>query len=147
MESIIFTITEHGYTVDDADVTAVSYGDFGSVSSAIGLGVAGLLQRYNDQKLRDLPFTVLSCDNVQQNGEIARAAFEQFGKRVGGGFLDWMRQRVSFPTAMVDKITPRLTDEHKMELHERFGVTDAAPVVCEPAPALMWVLQVRQPNE
>ncbi len=40
---------------------------------------------------------------------------------------------------MVDRITPRTTDDDRRELRERFGIDDAWPVVCEPF--VQWVLE------
>jgi mannitol 2-dehydrogenase len=77
------------------------------------------------------PFTVMSCDNLEGNGELTRRVVEQ---RAGRELAD-----VAFPNSMVDRITPVTTDEDRAEVRERFGVDDRWPVVCEPF--TQWVLE------
>ena len=52
---------------------------------------------------------------------------------------EWIEREVRFPNSMVDRITPVTTDEDRRELHERFGIEDRWPVVCEPF--TQWVLE------
>jgi mannitol 2-dehydrogenase len=90
------------------------------------------------------PFTVLSCDNLQGNGDLARRAFTTFARlgdarRDGAALGDWMDAAVCFPNCMVDRITPVTTDADRAEITRRFGVEDRWPVVCEPY--TQWVLQ------
>jgi mannitol 2-dehydrogenase len=78
------------------------------------------------------PFTVMSCDNLPGNGDRTRQVCEEVGgaEAIAG---------VAFPNGMVDRITPRTTDEDRAEIKERFGLDDAWPVVCEPF--TQWVLE------
>jgi mannitol 2-dehydrogenase len=85
------------------------------------------------------PFTVLSCDNIQGNGDMARRSFSAFAAARAEELGDWVRGQVRFPNCMVDRITPVTTDDDRAELARRFGVEDAWPVVCEPF--TQWVLQ------
>ena len=85
------------------------------------------------------PFTVMSCDNIQGNGDIARSSFSAFADLREAGLGDWMRREVHFPNGMVDRITPVTTDEDRADLTERFGVADQWPVVCEPF--TQWVVE------
>ncbi len=90
------------------------------------------------------PFTVMSCDNIAGNGEVARRSFCAFaelrGAVLGDPELgDWVRTRVHFPSCMVDRITPVTTDDDRNALAARFGVDDRWPVVCEPF--TQWVLE------
>ena len=50
-----------------------------------------------------------------------------------------MTDNVAFPNSMVDRITPVTTDADRGEIAQRFGITDAWPVVCEPF--TQWVLE------
>jgi len=77
------------------------------------------------------PFTVMSCDNLQGNGQLTRRVVEE---RAGYELVD-----VSFPNSMVDRITPVTTDDDRAALRERFGIEDRWPVVCEPF--TQWVLE------
>lgn len=85
------------------------------------------------------PFTLLSCDNLQGNGAIARRAVMAFAELRGGGLAQWIEQNVAFPCSMVDRITPRTTAENRAVIQQRFGVVDRVPVVCEPF--RQWVLE------
>lgn len=85
------------------------------------------------------PFTLLSCDNVQANGATARTALLAFAEARGGGLRAWIQANVSFPNSMVDRITPRSTDEDRALIEREFGVIDRAPVVSEPF--RQWVLE------
>jgi len=85
------------------------------------------------------PFTILSCDNIQGNGDVARRSFAAFARLRDPGLGDWVEQHVRFPNCMVDRITPVTTDADRAELDEQLGVQDAWPVVCEPF--TQWVLE------
>jgi len=85
------------------------------------------------------PFTVMSCDNIQGNGDVARRMFTAFARLRDAELGDWVAAQVSFPNSMVDRITPQTTDEDRAEIERRFGVTDGWPVVCEPF--TQWVLE------
>jgi mannitol 2-dehydrogenase len=87
------------------------------------------------------PFTVLSCDNMQGNGTVAKGAFTAFARLRDAGLGDWVEAEVAFPNSMVDRITPVTTDADRAEIARRFGVEDRWPVTCEPF--TQWVLQER----
>ena len=85
------------------------------------------------------PFTVMSCDNIQHNGNLSRRMFVAFARLRDPELADWIERQVSFPNSMVDRITPATTDEDRAEVRRRFGVDDGWPVVCEPF--TQWVLE------
>jgi mannitol 2-dehydrogenase len=85
------------------------------------------------------PFTVMSCDNIQGNGDVARTMFTAFAKLKDPELGAWVEECVPFPNSMVDRITPVTTDADREEIAEEFGVQDAWPVVCEPFE--QWVLE------
>lgn len=141
---ISLTVTEGGYFIEDAT------GRFLSESADVRhdlehreapvtwLGyVAEAAERRST--LGHGPFTLLSCDNLQGNGAIARRAVMAFAELRGGGLAQWIEQNVTFPCSMVDRITPRTTGENRTLILERFGVVDRVPVVCEPF--RQWVLE------
>ena len=88
----------------------------------------------------DLPlFTVLSCDNIQGNGDAARKSFVAFATLRDPELGAWVEQQVHFPNSMVDRITPVTTEQDRAEVGRRFGIDDQWPVVCEPF--AQWVLE------
>ncbi|MCW2777486.1 MAG: mannitol dehydrogenase-like protein [Frankiales bacterium] len=141
---VSLTITEGGYAVDPRTgaftptepALLLDLQPGAPPSSVFGLVTAALARR-RAQGLA--PFTVLSCDNVPRNGEIAREAFSSFAALVDPDLGTWVREHVAFPSSMVDRITPATTDEDRARLRDEHGVQDAWPVVCEPW--LQWVLQ------
>jgi len=85
------------------------------------------------------PFTVLSCDNMQSNGEAARAAVVGFARLRDPGLARWIDERVAFPGSMVDRITPSTSLADRDEVTRLFGVADRWPVITEPFS--QWVLE------
>ncbi|HTW04036.1 MAG TPA: mannitol dehydrogenase family protein, partial [Streptosporangiaceae bacterium] len=85
------------------------------------------------------PFTVMSCDNLQGNGHLARKAFTTFARLRDPDLGDWVENETRFPNSMVDRITPVTTDADRAEVRDRFGIEDRWPVVCEPY--TQWVLE------
>ena len=90
------------------------------------------------------PFTVMSCDNIQGNGEVARRMFLAFANAKDADLGKWMAQHVAFPNCMVDRITPVTTPADVVMVAERFGIDDAWPVVTEPF--TQWVLEDHFPT-
>ncbi len=104
--------------------------------TTFGLIVEGLARR----RERGIPpFTVMSCDNIQGNGEVAKETFGAYARARDPALADWIEASVAFPNAMVDRITPVTAEADIAELVGQFGVEDAWPVVCEPF--TQWVLE------
>ena len=101
-----------------------------------GLVIEALRRRW---KRGLAPFTVMSCDNLQDNGYRSRRAFTAFARLRDPELGDWVEREARFPNSMVDRITPVTTDADRAEVRERFGIEDQWPVVCEPY--TQWVLE------
>ncbi len=141
---VSLTITEGGYNVHDGT------GEFDAANpdvladlrpgaaprTTFGL-ITEALRRARDRGLA--PFTVMSCDNLQGNGELTRRVFTAFAELRDPQLGDWVGREVSFPNSMVDRITPVTTDADRAEVRDRFGIDDRWPVVCEPY--TQWVLE------
>ncbi len=90
------------------------------------------------------PFTIMSCDNIQGNGHVAKEVFTAFARLRESSWNDpglgaWVESEVRFPNSMVDRITPVTTDQDRSAISDRFGIQDGWPVVCEPF--TQWVLE------
>ncbi|WP_406462138.1 mannitol dehydrogenase family protein [Streptomyces sp. NBC_01622] len=85
------------------------------------------------------PFTIMSCDNIPANGDIARTAFSAFAALVDAELGERVQSEVAFPSSMVDRITPITTPGDIAELIEVYGIDDAWPVISEPF--AQWVLE------
>merc|ERR1712048_1517238 len=145
---ITMTVTEKGYFVDFAtgkllvdappiksDIETLKAGGNG-LKTAAGFIVAAAKVKMNGSKVG---FTVLSCDNVQENGEKAEMAVHALAGAVDSKIAAWIKGNVKFPNSMVDRITPATTDEAKAQLASEYGITDGWPVVCESFP--LWVVE------
>ncbi len=141
---VSLTVTEGGYNIDattgefDTDASAVRADlEPGATPATIfGLVVEALHRR---RSAGTPPFTVMSCDNIEGNGHIARRVFTAFARLRDPDLAEWIEREVHFPSSMVDRITPATTPEVVTEITERFGVADAWPVAAEPF--VQWVLE------
>ena len=84
-------------------------------------------------------FSILSCDNIQHNGDMARQMVLAFAQKQGAELADWISKNVSFPNTMVDRITPATTSEAIDYLQNTHQLKDEWPVVCEPF--IQWVVE------
>ena len=141
---VSLTITEGGYNFDRVN------GEFDVLNPAVaadlerdttpttvfGFVIEGLRRR----KERGLkPFTVLSCDNIQGNGNVAKKMFLAFAKLKDENLASWIEHNVLFPNSMVDRITPVTTPQDIELVANLLGVRDAWPVVAEPY--FQWVIE------
>jgi mannitol 2-dehydrogenase len=85
------------------------------------------------------PFTVMSCDNVQGNGDVTKKTLLAFVELREPKLAAWIAQNSTFPNSMVDRITPATTDEHRAILREQFDVEDGWPVMTETFK--QWVIE------
>jgi fructuronate reductase len=110
-------------------------------TTPIGLLVRGLARRL----LRGgEPFSVVSCDNLTDNGDITRGLVVSLVSAVGDAaardrMLDWIAASVRFPSTMVDRIAPATTDADRAEALALTGLVDEALVVAEPF--TQWVIE------
>ncbi len=85
------------------------------------------------------PFTVLSCDNLQGNGHIAKQTVVDFAGLLDADLARWIDESVSFPNCMVDRITPATTDADRQAVADEFDVDDLWPVPGEPF--TQWIVE------
>ncbi|WP_173024009.1 mannitol dehydrogenase family protein [Dickeya poaceiphila] len=87
------------------------------------------------------PFSVLSCDNVPENGKVTRQVVMDAARLQDPALADWIAQHVTFPNTMVDRIVPAATPETLSHIAEAIGVTDPCGIACEPF--IQWVVEDR----
>ncbi len=141
---VSLTITEGGYGISEStgefapndDLTLEDLGSDRSPRSVLGLIVEGLARRRSEGLA---PFTVMSCDNIQGNGHVARSAVTSFARRKDRELAEWIDAHVAFPNSMVDRITPVTTDETRAAIRDEFGIEDEYPVLSEDFE--QWVLE------
>ncbi len=141
---ITLTITEGGYNFNP--VTGQFIADEPSIQSDIHSPnqpatifgyLTGALKRRKERGLNGI--TIQSCDNIQQNGEVTKKMLLAYIQLAAPELLSWVAEHISFPNAMVDRITPVTSLEAIKQLRQQFGVDDAWPVVCEPF--CQWVIE------
>jgi len=141
---VSLTVTEGGYNfhhvtgefnaenpdiVHDLQAGAAPRTTFGLITEAL-----------SRRRARGLaPFTIMSCDNIQGNGDVARRMFVSYASLKDAELGSWVDGHVPFPNSMVDRITPVTTVEDRDAIEQALGVDDAWPVVCEPFE--QWVLE------
>jgi mannitol 2-dehydrogenase len=141
---ISLTITEGGYNYD------ASTGEFlfsepeiqwdlqhpDRPKTIFGYLAAALLRR----KKNGTPgFTVLSCDNIQQNGKVCKKMLMTYLRECQPDLASWTEHHVTFPNCMVDRITPVTSEQDIEDLRSEYQLEDRWPVVCEPF--IQWVIE------
>ena len=144
VQIVSLTVTEGGYNIHpvtgefvaDAPEVLADLEPGAAPRTSFGLVVEALARR----RARGVPpFTVVSCDNIPGNGQVARKSFAAFAALRDPDLGEWVRTEVGFPDSMVDRITPRTTADDLEQVSTRYAVDDHGPVVCEPY--TQWVLQ------
>ena len=140
---ITLTITEKGYCYRD-DIGNLDWDNPGiqhdletkeHAVTAIGCIADALFLRAE----RNLPVTIMSCDNVPENGRMLRSCVLQFCRRKYPEIADWVAASVSFPCTMVDRITPGTGESDIVMLRDEYGLEDKCPVHCESF--MQWVIE------
>ena len=133
---VSLTITEKGYCIDpqagtlDLSNSLIQH-DLDNPShpqSAIGLITEALKIRKENGLT---PFSVLSCDNIPENGHLTKKAVLAFAYKVDESLGTWIEANVTFPSTMVDRIVPAMTPEQFDVIQSVTGYKDPCGVVCE----------------
>jgi fructuronate reductase len=163
---VTITVTEKGYCLDAAGDLDTHHTDIQRdlrqphrPTSLIGFLVEGLRRRRDAGDAggagraggaRDagdaggvgaMPLTVISCDNLINNGARLARAVGQFADLREPGLSHWIEDHVRFPRTMVDSITPATTDELRARVSGVLGMEDRWPVQRESF--VQWVLEDR----
>ncbi len=141
---ITLTITEGGYNIDRAT------GDFMLCTPSIAAdinnpenpqSVFGYVAKALRLRAKNGAgaLTILSCDNLQGNGNITRNAFMTFFKAQDEELYKWAEENITFPNSMVDRITPATKAEDIERLNNLNNYVDKAPIYAEDF--IQWVIE------
>ncbi len=145
---VSLTVTENGYCLNRATkrldpehpLIQRDLAQPDQPSSAIGIIVEACRRR---QAAGAPPFTAMSCDNIQHNGDVLREAVLALAALRDPGLAAWIAEHGSFPSTMVDRITPATAAADVAALAERHGIVDRWPVFAETF--TQWVIEDRFP--
>jgi len=146
---VSLTITEGGYNFD----TTTGEFDFSNPDVQHELKnpneprtvygyLSAALRKRRDARLP--AFTIMSCDNIEHNGDMTRKMLLSFMNKQDKVLAAWIKKEVSFPNTMVDRITPVTTQADIDYLKNTHGILDSWPVTCEPF--IQWVIEDKFSN-
>jgi len=143
---VSLTVTEKGYCHDPAtgdlneDHPDVRHDLANPLAprSAPGFILAALAERW---RRHQKPFTVLTCDNLPSNGQVAKKVVVRLATLQDAGFGSWVSDQVACPSTMIDRIVPATTAQDRERISAALGVEDAWPVVTERFS--QWVVEDR----
>lgn len=146
---VSLTVTEKGYCFDPATgELAEGHADIvydlqnpTQPISAPGLLVEAIARR---QRAGIAPLTIMSCDNLPNNGQTCARIVTRFATLRDLELGDFVKQNVAFPSTMVDRIVPATTDDDRQDISELLGCEDAWPIVTEPF--TQWVIEDHFPS-
>ena len=146
---VTMTVTEKGYCLGPDGHLDMSHADIRrdlsnpqSPASLIGYLVEALRRRRDSGTG---PLTIISCDNLVDNGIRLGRAVQQLAQVADAGLARWIEEKVAFPRTMVDSITPATTDDLRERVAEVLGMTDRWPVQREGF--VQWVIEDRTAGE
>lgn len=140
---VTMTVTESGYYIDpvtkefDSNHPDVLHDAKNPLKprTVFGAMVAAFGQR---RDAGHTPFTGLSCDNLQGNGDVLRQTVISLARMTNPELADWIDANATFPNSMVDCIAPA-TGPSELALAIDFGIDDAAVVTHEAY--RQWVIE------
>jgi fructuronate reductase len=141
---VTLTVTEKGYChtpstgqlLQNHPDIIQDLSDPSAPASALGFLVRALDIR-RQKGLR--PFTVLTCDNLPDNGHVLRGVVLELAALISDDLATWIAAEVKFPCTMVDRIVPATKPEDIDMLGDLIGKYDASPVMMEPF--RQWVIE------
>ena len=146
---VTITVTEGGYytnSVGDIDfehplMDAEVNGE--KQSSCYAYLREALKQRY---KKGGAPLTIACCDNIRQNGKMLQKNLIAYLSAFGDDeFVQWVKQNIAFPCSMVDRITPRSSQDLADEFSAMLSKDVKSPIMCEDF--IQWVIADEAKND
>ena len=140
---VSLTVTEKGYCLDAKNLLDLGNADIVNdlaqptrPRSTIGWLVEGLRRR---RAAGVPPYTVLSCDNLPENGKVLHRALVAFAQATDPDLARWIEAEVVCPRTMVDSITPATDDALRKRALGLTGLVDEWPIQREPF--TQWVVE------
>jgi fructuronate reductase len=131
---VSFTVTEKGYLrAADGSLDLAAARGASSLYRFVGAGLAA-------RRAAGLPgLTLLSCDNLANNGAVLRALMRDYLAAAQPDLLDWFDRECRCPATMIDRIVPATTDADRTAVEAVLGARDEGAVVTEAFS--QWVIE------
>jgi len=154
LKMVSFTITEKGYSLKNGngeflkDVAEDFDNKPTKATSYIGKLTALVYERFKNGRL---PLTLVSMDNCSHNGTKLEKAITTFvehwaeNKMVEFEFLTYVKQNLSFPWSMIDKITPRPA-ESVIKILREIGLEDTEVIMTSKNTYIAPFVNAEQPQ-
>lgn len=84
-------------------------------------------------------FTVMSCDNLPANGQLLRNLVLSFAQQLNVDFAEHVATEYAFPSSMVDRIVPAMTEQVRQKFCQQLGYDDHGLIVTESFS--QWVIE------
>lgn len=140
---ITMTVTESGYYLDsNAKLDLNNPVIKSELSGGEGASIYAYLRTALTARSKNQagPITILCCDNIRNNGAVLKSNFIRYLELVGDlALVDWLTKNASFPSCMVDRITPKPTQTLSAETEEEFGIKNDFTILSEDF--IQWVVE------
>ena len=122
IEIVTITVTESGYYISEDNELNLN---LKIVQDNIKKKESTIIYSYLLSGLKkrmesiDKEITLLCCDNIRENGLMLEKTLKKYVQKSNEiKLLDWIEKKVSFPSCVVDRITPRTPTYLKKEIRE-----------------------------
>ena len=143
IEIITMTVTESGYYISETGDLNL---DLPIIKNNIEQKEQTIIFSFlrNALKIRkqncNKPITLLCCDNIRENGVMLKKALNSYLLACNDGdLIDWINENASFPSCVVDRITPKAPLNLKQEIKSEFNINEKCSVMAEPF--IQWVIE------
>ena len=143
IEIVTMTVTESGYYItenNDLNLNLQIVKD--NIQNKENTIIFSFLMSSLKKRMSSInkEITLLCCDNIRENGIMLEKCLKQYVKKTNDlELLEWIEKKVSFPSCVVDRITPRTPDYLKDEVKENVNIEEDCSVMAEPF--IQWVIE------
>lgn len=139
---VTITVTEKGYYLNhqgglnrqDEEIRKDLRIDLNSAGGKPTATLPGLLchAAWLRMQQRKPGLTVISCDNLSNNGSSLKSALLEFSGLLDSQLESWIEDHFNCPNTVVDCIVPKVTPEQIAVVQSHLELNDEIPVPCEP---------------
>jgi mannitol-1-phosphate/altronate dehydrogenase len=138
---VTMTVTQNGYYWDKNKILNFDHPDIAQSlenSNNPRATVAYIVRALQVRKEKGItPFGVMSCDNMNHNGDMLRSTVLAYAGQISKDLMRWIADNVPFYNTMVDRIVPKLDPRVSEEIEQKYGLRDQWPLMTEPYKALV----------